>query len=238
MQLPGVNPALLRLLATGGQEQATDLLTPGRILKAEVISVFQDRAVLSFGRGIRLEAQTLAALKEGQQVTVQVQTPPQPGMPAPLVLKLVQNPAFTGQTNTAITQPAPGEAGQPPAHAVWLPIPTPTGGQAWTQLHVLPEAPRRSQGISPARQIRIWWETPELGAVQVMLDSESIDLSAIFTVVNPESRTQIESNLAALQARLAEAGFPEARLGCRQARPGEAVEPFRPDGPHRLDTRF
>lgn len=275
MQIPGINPSLLRLLSTAGQEQLADLFTPGRILKAEVVSVFQDRAVLSFGRGIRLEAQTQTPLKEGQQVTVQVQTPqapPQPGQPPPLVLKLVQNPASAGQTNTAPTPAEPGQTAaqqtlgreavilrgeqsapaagpqpnqglpqaQHPPGLVWLPIPLPGGGQGWAQIHVPPEAPRKGsgQGDSSVRQVRIWWETPELGAVQVTLDGAASDLSAIFTAVSPESRTQIESHLSDLRARLQEAGFPEARLGCRQARAGEAVEPFRPEGTARLDLRL
>ncbi|MDB4895807.1 MAG: hypothetical protein JWN15_2069, partial [Firmicutes bacterium] len=73
VQTGGIGPSLVRVLQTAQPDLMTELLTPGRLLEADVVSVFQDRAVLSFGRGMRLEVSLQAELTEGQRVRVQVQ---------------------------------------------------------------------------------------------------------------------------------------------------------------------
>ena len=61
------------------------LFLPGRLLEAEVVSVYQDRAILAFGRGIRLEVALRAPLREGERVRLRVE-PRGPGRG--LVLRL------------------------------------------------------------------------------------------------------------------------------------------------------
>ncbi|HYF91689.1 MAG TPA: flagellar hook-length control protein FliK [Symbiobacteriaceae bacterium] len=430
MQPTGINPGLVRFLAATAPDLLTELLVPGKVLEAEVVSVFQERAVLSFGRGVRLEVALQTPLQEGQRVRVQVQpqpprqaapapaqpqvqpplpsqppvrstpgsppgalpqvvappaeqpalsrpaqsgvqtanpqpnlpataqpvspgpqpptaaphaqsaghqalqplpqtapqqltsgqpapaprqaapaagqqavpaaqpggqvshsTPPEPGRlqaapapaAAPIILKVLgpappregvlpAGPLQPGQgpleaqsapapARVATGAPTLGEVtaaavqGQPqPASAVnqpgvqqtalpqvlWLPIPLPDGNQGWAQIHVQEDdSPKtRAQKGGPVQQIRIWWETPALGPVQVTLEAAAANLAALFTAAEPGSKGALEQSLPALQRRLAQVGFPEARVGCRAAAPGEAVEPARIEGANRLDKRM
>jgi hypothetical protein len=239
----GIGPALARLLQATAPDLLTELFTPGRVLTAEVVSVFQDRAMLSFGRGIRLEVALQAPLQEGQRVQVQVQ--PAPAQPeSHMVLKVI-GPAPdagttvpTGQT-TAVQGQAPAQPGAP--QVMWLPIPLPDGTRGWAQLQIQEDDPPRKaarQGGGPAHKVRIWWETPALGPVQATLEATGSSLSTIFTAAVGDSRESLQAQLPDLQHHLAQAGFPEARLGCRQAARGEAVEPAKGDGSSRLDQRM
>ena len=387
MQPTGISSGLVRFLAANAPDLLTELFTPGKVLEAEVVSVFQERAVLSFGRGVRLEVALQTPLQEGQRVRVQVQpqeaapgqpgppapnaqTPPpgvqqaepapqqpQPGVaqarpgaqqtapapqqapaapqsqpagqpapqlqagqpaprpaaptgqqaappappgqasrpapesgrqqtapaPAPIVLKVIGTaPPREGVRPTAPLQlgqapppeaqsaPAPARAAtgapalrdvaaaapqgqqptpvasqpaaQPPGapQVLWLPIPLPDGNQGWAQIHVQEDdSPKtRAQKGGPVQQVRIWWETPALGPVQVTLEAAATNLAALFTAAAAESKGALEESLPELQRRFAQVGFPEARVGCRTAAPGEAVEPARIEGANRLDKRM
>lgn len=266
MQPTGINPGLIRILAQQAPDLLTELFVPGKVLDAEVVSVFGDRAILNLGRNLRLEAALQTPLKEGQKVKVQVQPPEQAaaqgeGRSAPIVLKLiaVQAPATTtvapqpAQTSQAApapampvllpvapeaaTQPQPAQPGQP--QVLWLPIPLPQGGQAWTQVHVQEEAPGKGRrGAGPVHRVRIFWETPGLGPVQVTLDASATSLTALFTSAAAESRAAVDRHLPDLQQRLNAVGFPETRLGSRQPLAGETVEPVRTDEAGRLNLRM
>jgi hypothetical protein len=332
VQPTGISPNLVRLLTATAPDLMTELLTPGKVLDADVVSVYQDKAVLAFGRGVRLEVTLQTPLHEGQRVRVQVQPQPQgqqqPGQaqgqapagasrqaavpgaqpapvpgaqpvpvpgaqpapvpgaqPAPLVLKVIGNvpPEASGRAQTAAQAGhAPGQAqapaqeaagapaaaqrsgalrdvaattfqGQPAPVAnqtqaqqpvtpqvLWLPIPLPGGAQGWAQLHIQEEDSPRARAVKggPVQQVRIWWETPALGPIQVMMDAAPASLSAIFTAAAADSKSLLDQSIVELQQRLAEAGFPEARVGCRAPAPGEAVEPARIDGASRLDKRL
>lgn len=260
MQPTGINPSLLRALTAAMPDVVAELLTPGRTLQADVVSVFQDRAVLAFGRGFRLEVNLQAPLQEGQRVKVQVQPKgtelpqaqpgtspmltarPAPDQP-PIVLRLLsaERPQAASQTSQAAPQTNQAAKAQPAAPQVtWLPIPLPDGTRGWAQLHVQEEDSPRTRAAKggPARQVRIWWETPALGAVQVSMEAASGRLSAIFTTASPDSRVQVEGSMPELRRRLAEVGFPEAAVGCRTAPPGESVAPVRVEGSSRLDRRL
>lgn len=50
------------------------LFVPGRLLEAEVVSVYRDRAILAFGRGVRLEVALRAPLREGERVRLRVES--------------------------------------------------------------------------------------------------------------------------------------------------------------------
>lgn len=249
MQLGGVGPGLLRLVANPAPDLLADLFVPGRVLEADVVSVFADRAILAFRQGLRLEVTVQTLLSEGQRVRVQVQ-PPLPGgesasagSPQPVVLKLVsllarpegEGAAVSGQTVKGSLQVSPTAV-----QIFWVPLPVPGGGQGWAQVQVQeePDAQRRSPGDPAGPQVRIWWETPALGAVQVALSASGPDLSALFTAAATDTRSEIVQGLSGLQARLGGVGFPEARLGCRAPMPGEAIEPLRPEGAGRLDRRI
>lgn len=146
----------------------------------------------------------------------------------------------------------PGAAEQPPQvqtqvqtqghpaapQVVWLPIPVPGGPQAWAQLVVQEEAPgRRQPGGDRQAQVRIWWETPELGPIQVSLDSAGEALNALFTVQRAGAKQSVEHALPDLQQRLGAAGFSGARLAARSPGPGEQVEPLRVPDLSRLDHK-
>jgi hypothetical protein len=295
VQPTGISPNLVRLLTTAAPDLAAELFTPGRVLEADVVSVFKDRAVLAFGRGVRLEVALQTPLQEGQRVRVQVQPQPAPAQaqgqaaapgqaqgqaqpapgqaqgqaqPAPIVLKVVgsapppdaqgapaaaQRPgALRDIAATALPgQPAPvaGPAGtQAPAQAqqpavpqvLWLPIPLPGGNQGWAQIHIQEDDSPKARALKggPIRQVRIWWETPALGPVQVTLEAAATNLSAIFTPAAADSKGLLDQSIGDLQQRLALAGFPEARVGSRAPAPGEAIEPARIDGASRLDKRL
>lgn len=251
MQPSAIGPVLARLLQATAPDLLSDLFTPGRVLTADVVSVFQDRAVLSFGRGVRLEVGLQTALQEGERVLVQVQ----PGKDGPvtdqqqIVLKVLgpapkdlpQNAdpaglnAPTGQT-TAATGQQPGNAPQ----VFWLPVPLPDGSRGWAQLQIQEDdSPKsRAKHGGPVHQVRIWWETPALGPVQGVLEALGSSLSAIFTAVAGDSRSSLEEHLPDLLGRLAAAGFPEARLGCRLPAPGQTVEPVRGGDNSRFDRRM
>ncbi len=49
------------------------LFAPGRRLVAEVVSVYQGRAILAFGGGVRLEVSAHAPLREGERVVLRVE---------------------------------------------------------------------------------------------------------------------------------------------------------------------
>jgi flagellar hook-length control protein FliK len=145
----------------------------------------------------------------------------------------------------APAQPTPVSNQQPAQQqsapqVFWLPVPLPDGKQGWAQLHIQEDESPRARGAKggPNHEVRIWWETPSLGAVQVTLDAVSDKLAALFTAAAPESKGALESLLPELQRRLSQVGFPEARVGCRTAAPGEAVEPARAQGASRLDKRL
>lgn len=289
MQPTGINPGLLRVLAQHAPDLLTEMLTPGKVLDAEVISRYGDKAIISFGRNLRIEVTLQAPLVEGQKVKVQVQTREQPAPPgesrAPILLKVVseqaqgeklvyvpvrsQQPipspgqapsaAQTAPQNASASQATPGapqlaaalqlpdaplqpptqttqQAGQP--QVLWLPIPLPQGGQAWAQVHVQEENARKGRAVAgPVHQVRIFWETPGLGPVQVTMDASATALTALFTTAAVDVRTALEQHLPELQQRLNEAGYTETRLGARQPMPGEAVEPVRSDEAGRLNVR-
>jgi hypothetical protein len=224
------------VLQSAQPDLLVELLTPGRLLAADVVSVFQDRAVLAFGRGVRLEVSLQAELKVGQQVRLQVQ----PGAPEAVILKLLaaadgQNPQVQGQTTPVTAQPH----AESPA-AVWLPIPLPDGRQGWAQVQLREESKgsARPGTVRAPAQVRIWWDTPELGQLEVALHAGGGALAAIFTVSGAASRSQLEQALPALQQSLASAGFPAARVGCRPPRPGEPVGPSPAGGASLLDQRL
>lgn len=132
---------------------------------------------------------------------------------------------------------ARSEAGQPPL--MWIPIPLENGKQGWAQLQVQEGDPRAVRDPKATHQIRLWWETPALGQVQVTLDAAGQSLTALFTVLLAQIRQGLEKGLPDLQSRLAAAGFDEVRVGCRQALPGENIGPAVPAEPTaRLDRRL
>jgi hypothetical protein len=233
VQSAGVGPSLVRLIGTAPPDLLTTLLAPGRVLEAEVISLFQGRGILSFGRGVRLEVALQAALQEGQRVQVQVQ-PQEANQPA-IFLKLLSTAPATAQGAAPPTAQAPPQAGQ----VVWLPIPLPGDGQGWAQLHIHEEPDRRgAPGAAPQRQVRLYWETPALGPIQMVMDAPERSLVALFTAVAPGSRASLEQAMPMLRERLAAAGFPDVKLGLRSPAPGEEVLPLRPAGAARVDRRI
>lgn len=273
MQPTRISPVLLRVLAQHAPDLLSEMLTPGKVLDAEVISRYGDKAMLSLGRNLRIEVTVQAPLTEGQRVRVQVQPREQGGQAgesrAPIILKVMGElePGGTivytpGRLQTAAPTAGAAQAHQAgsvhlPAGAVpvqegavqpqtqpgqpqvmWLPIPLPQGGQAWAQVHVQEESPRKGRAHKGAvHQVRIFWDTPGLGPIQVSMDTASTALTALFTVAVAESRTTLEEHLPELRQRLQEAGFAETRLGARQQRPGEAMEPVKSDEAGRLDLR-
>lgn len=232
MQSAGVGPSLVRLIGTAPPDLLPDLLAPGRVLEAEVISLFEGRGILSFGRGIRLEVALQAALQEGQRVQVQVQ-PPEANQPT-VFLKLLSTGPAPGQSAASPAAQAP-----PGGHVVWLPIPLPGQGQGWAQLHIHEEPDRRGgPDAPPQRQVRLYWETPALGPVQMVMDTPEQSLVALFTAAAPGSKASIEQALPMLRERLAAVGFPDVKLGLRATAPGEEVLPVRPAGAARVDRRI
>lgn len=425
MQPSGIGPNLVRILSATAMDPTMELFAPGRVLDAEVVSVFQGRAVLAFGRGVRLEAALQVPLQEGQRIRVQVQAQPSgqpqaPGQPVPqapqIVLKVlpqgVQSPSATqgkvpaetaaaprtppaaepgpapqagglrggptaapsaqggatesppaaasaeppvagpnqpapaleqaarlpsqaaeappgsapaqqtGGSQAAPTalphaeqappqqvpaQPAPTpgtspagqsvkseetvetgtqarpeaaavrpepteqaapaartvaspvkEAAQAPVQAapqaapalpqappgtpqiLWLPIPLPDGKQGWAQLHIQEDdsAKTRAQRGGPVQQVRLWWDTPALGPVQVTLDAQGTSLTALFTAAAGKTRGSMEQALPELLPRLAAVGFPDVRVGCKVPAPGETLEPARLEGVSLIDRRL
>jgi hypothetical protein len=221
MQTGGIGPNLVRVLMTAQPDLLAELLAPGRVLEADVVSVFQDRAILAFGKGARLEVTLQAELKEGQRVRVQVQ----PGDAPAVILKLVgQSLQPEGQTKPVAPQSARPDA---QGGTAWLPVPLPDGRQGWAQIQVReePEGRRRTPGAGAPAQVRLWWETPALGPVQVVLDTAGGALAALFTAPAEEVRRLLGQGFPGLQQLLTEAGYPEARLGCRPPPPGEKVGP-------------
>lgn len=220
MQASGIGPQLVRVLARTSPALLADLFPPGRLVDAEVISVYQGRAVLAFARGLRLEVALETALQEGQRVRLQVQPR---GAGEAIVLRLLQ--------------PQPSDA-QPRADqvaVVWLPIPLPDGQQGWAQLQV-PE--QREDGAEGGAQVRLLWETPALGQVQVTLQAAAGLLTTLFTVQQAAVKPALEAGMGDLIGRLSAAGFDRVQAGCRQALPGEAGSPaVRPGGPL-LDRRL
>lgn len=121
----------------------------------------------------------------------------------------------------AVPVSVPGEM------VAWLPIPLPGGGQGWAQIKV--EEDRRRKAKRPGEQyyqIRIWWETANLGTVQVLLDAAPEGrLAGLFTVAAAALRAGIEERLPRLEEALAEAGYPAAHLATRVSQPGEQQGP-------------
>jgi hypothetical protein len=255
----GINPSLVRVGGNLSTEQMTEMLRVGRVLDVEVLSVFGERAILSFGRNLRLEVTLQTPLKEGQKVKVQVQPGSdgqvQQGNDArsSIILKLVTagstneglifvrvHPSPT-QTSTP-TAPLPAPQAQPqPGQPVlnWIPIPLPQGGQAWAQIYVQEDGrkSRDPQSDGAHHQVRIWWETPGVGPVQVTMDAVDTTLTALFAVVQPETRQSLEQALPQLQERLNQAGFTDTRLGTRQSAQNETVGPLRLEDYSRFDRR-
>jgi hypothetical protein len=225
MQIGATGMAMLRVVG-GSDGLVEELLAPGRVLAAEVVSVHEGRAILSFGRGVRLEVSLQVGLEEGQRIRVQVEPRDNPALIALKLLPPDPPQALMSQQQAAMPQ------------VVWIPIPLPDGGQGWAQLRVEEEPSRRQRGEEKAvRQVRLWWETPALGAVQVSLESAGPHLAALFTAAEAESRTAILEGLAGLKERLAAAGFAEPLVGCRAPRPGESLAPPA-GGEYRLDRRL
>lgn len=241
MQPSGIGPALIRGLPSVTAPDLAELFVPGRVLDAEVVSVFGEHAILSFGRGMRLEVALQASLAEGQRIRVQVQ--PREEARDAVVMKLMATAETALREGANLpTQGTAPHAPQPQPGApqlFWLPIPLADGRQGWAQLQVQEEAarPRGRTGV-PAQQVRLYWETPSLGPVQVVMDSSSKRLTAVFTVPDGDARQQIEGALDTLQTRFAAVGFPESQVGCRQPVPGETVEPVRAEAGTRLDQRM
>lgn len=160
--------------------------------------------------------------------------------PAPVPAPPTEQAART--LATAAQQAAPPSVIQQAAAAVqadgvsWIPIPLPGGQQGWAQITAEEDTATRSKGRERTHQIRIWWETPRLGAVQVLLDTLSEGrLIGLFTVPAATARTSIETRLPELVESLAQAGFPAAQLGARPPQPGQPVQPESRSG--RLDRR-
>jgi len=224
MQAFGIGPQVLRVLAKTSPALLAEVFPPGKRIDAEVVSVYRDRAVLAFGGGLRLEVALETALQEGQRVRLQVQ--PQ-GAEEPITLKLLQSQSPNAQPQA--------EAAQTPV--VWLPIPLASGQQGWAQLQIQEQA-ARADGAARGAQVRLLWETPALGQVQVTLDAVDGALSTLFTVQQVSARPAVEAGLDGLMARLAEAGFTRVQAGCRQALPGDAWSPAPSAGGPRLDRRL
>lgn len=130
-----------------------------------------------------------------------------------------------------------GEAGQPPL--MWIPIPLENGKQGWAQLQIQEGDARGQREGGPQHQVRLWWETPTLGQVQVTMDASGSSLTTLFTILLASVRAGVERGLTDLQTRLSAAGFEDVQVGCRQALPGENVGPVVPDGDApRLDRRM
>lgn len=145
------------------------------------------------------------------------------------------------QAPTAASAQAPlaqarTEPGAPPLF--WLPIPLPDGKQGWAQVQIDPEEGKRRSNGGVSHQIRLWWDTPALGRVEVTLDAAQQNLTTLFTVLSGAVRQGVELSLAGLQQRLGALGFQEVRVGCRQAMPGEAIAPVAADGGPRLNRRL
>lgn len=138
---------------------------------------------------------------------------------------------------TASAAPPPVQSPAPPTQTMplavpgemvaWVPLPLPGGGQGWAQLKVEEQKRRNARkGSERYYQVRIWWETPELGAVQVMLDAAPEGrLVGLFTVAAATLRAAIEERLPQLSEALEQAGYPAAQLGARVAKPGEQPTP-------------
>ncbi len=132
---------------------------------------------------------------------------------------------------------ARAEAGQPPL--MWIPVPLENGKQGWAQLQIQEGDATVGKAGKAQHQVRLWWETPNVGQVQVTLDASGESLTALFTVLMASIRQGVEKELPDLQTRLAAAGFGEVKVGCRQALPGEAIGPaVAADSNPRLDRRL
>lgn len=224
MQAFGIGPQMLRVLIKTSPTLLADIFPPGKRIDAEVVSVCRDRAVLAFGKGLRLEVALETSLQEGQRVRLQVQPR---GAEEPITLKLLQPQAPNAQPLAEAAQPS----------AVWLPIPLAGGQQGWAHLQVQDQAAREA-GASGGAQVRLLWETPALGQVQVTLDAQNGALTALFSVQQASARPAVEEGLDGLTARLAEAGFTQVQAGCRQALPGESWSPAPGVSRSRLDRRL
>lgn len=129
------------------------------------------------------------------------------------------------------------DAGQPPL--MWIPIPLENGKQGWAQLQIQERDARSAREHGAQHQIRLWWETPALGQIQVTMDASDQSLTTLFTVLLTAIRAGVERGLTDLQTRLAATGFDEVKIGCRQALPGESIGPAVPaEGGSRLDRRM
>jgi hypothetical protein len=233
VQVGPVSANLIRLLGAAAPDLAK-LLQSGQLLEATVLSVHQDRAVLVFGRGVRLEVGLQAPLTEGDRIQVQVQATEHLEQAPDLILKIIsREPAAAAP----ISAQAPNQAQTP--QIMWLPIPLANGEQGWVQIHVEQEAKKAGrQSDDPGHQVRLWWQTPTLGAIQVTLDSSRGGLASIFTVQQPESKQRVDEQLPHLRERLVAVGFPDARVGARQAAPSETIEPVRIEGLYRVDRQM
>ena len=149
VQATGISPNLVRVLAGTAPNLLAEMFVAGKVLEAEVLSVFQGRAMLSFGKGIRLEVALQAMLKEGQKLKLQVQ-PREQG--SGLVLNMVeQAPQQTGQG----TPPRPGAPAYQPGAPTSQPPATAQGQTpaAPGQTPVAPgQTPAAPQGQAPAVQ--------------------------------------------------------------------------------------
>ncbi|MFZ5825170.1 MAG: hypothetical protein ACOY94_12655 [Bacillota bacterium] len=163
-------------------------------------------------------AETTQVQSQARPEGPQAQTQPQPAAQAPL-------------------SQARLDAGPPPL--IWLPIPLENGKQGWAQLQIQERDPSGGQEHGAQHQIRLWWETPALGQIQVTMDASRGSLTTLFTVLLGAIRAGVERGLSDLQTRLTAAGFDDVKIGCRQALPGENIGPAVPvEGGPRLDRRL
>jgi hypothetical protein len=119
----------------------------------------------------------------------------------------------------------------------WVPIPLPNGTHGWAQVKVEEDRRRKAKrSEEPYYQVRIWWETPRTGVIQVLLDAAPEGrLIGLFTVAAAALRAAIEERLPELADSLAEAGFPGAQLAARLQQPGQLPAPE--TGSSRLDRK-
>lgn len=217
---PGrVASAGLRLLRAFGPSGAENLLTPGRVLQATVLTAGPDRAVLLLAQGMRLEVALRTPLRQGARIRVQVEPEVEQVRESGrvILLKLLE-----------VEEPAKPEepVSENPAAApwvTWIPVGEPEGRQGWVQLAVPREPPEHRSVAAAVREteIRLWWETPALGPVAVTLAGTGSSLAVQFHVGNPDSLQRLAAGLPDLEAALREKGFVHPRLACHPLKDGE-----------------
>ncbi|HEY8347467.1 MAG TPA: flagellar hook-length control protein FliK [Symbiobacteriaceae bacterium] len=209
---PGeVTSAGLTLLRALGPAAAEELLLPGRVLQATVLTASADRAVLLLARGLKLEVALRTPLRPGDRIRVKVDPEAKPGRV--IFLKLLDvEPAEPAAEGPALIP-----------EVTWVPLDLPGGRQGWVQLAVQRDGPDREAETGEGRdlQVRLWWETPALGPVGVTLTGTGNRLTVRFLVRNPDSLRRVTEALPELEAALREDGFQRLRLACHPLPEGE-----------------